>query len=271
MVFFNMLPKDVQITVANAELRAQKVRDRVRKWQKANPEKRRAQNLKWREANVDKAREASRLSEARRRLVKGDEIRKYQREWNREWRKANPEKAKERGRRNYQNNREQRRAYGRIQYERDKEVVKARSERWRLENKDKCNARGRKRRADNPERAHEYDRLVNRKRRLEQPEVLREAFRKWALNNPDKLKHKGRVRRAREAGAMGACTIEQLKARVAFFGNCCAYCEGLFEEVDHTIALSRGGSNWPANLRPACKLCNVRKHAHSWRKWKVRI
>jgi hypothetical protein len=30
---------------------------------------------------------------------------------------------------------------------------------------------------------------------------------------------------------------------------------------DHVKPLARGGSNWPANLRPACKSCNSRKGA----------
>jgi 5-methylcytosine-specific restriction endonuclease McrA len=47
--------------------------------------------------------------------------------------------------------------------------------------------------------------------------------------------------------------------RMEFFDFKCSYCGGPFEEVDHAIPLSRGGSNWPANLRPACKSCNRRK------------
>jgi 5-methylcytosine-specific restriction endonuclease McrA len=29
--------------------------------------------------------------------------------------------------------------------------------------------------------------------------------------------------------------------------------------IEHRIPLSRGGSNWPANLAPACKTCNSSK------------
>ena len=29
--------------------------------------------------------------------------------------------------------------------------------------------------------------------------------------------------------------------------------------IDHVKPIARGGSNWPANLRPACTPCNSRK------------
>ncbi|NAE18264.1 hypothetical protein GUJ16_13385 [Enterococcus hirae] len=32
-------------------------------------------------------------------------------------------------------------------------------------------------------------------------------------------------------------------------------------EIDHVKPLSRGGSAWPANLRPACRTCNSKKRA----------
>lgn len=54
-------------------------------------------------------------------------------------------------------------------------------------------------------------------------------------------------------------TPEQLLAKVAFWGNQCAYCGGPFEAVDHVIALNRGGWHCLANLRPACASCNGRK------------
>lgn len=46
-------------------------------------------------------------------------------------------------------------------------------------------------------------------------------------------------------------------------GGMCFYC---FEpvpsdyHVDHFQSLTKGGSNWPENLRIACPACNVRKH-----------
>lgn len=62
--------------------------------------------------------------------------------------------------------------------------------------------------------------------------------------------------------ARGSATAEQITYRVAFFGGVCAYCRSKpYEHLDHAIPISRGGTNWPANLRPACANCNLSKHA----------
>lgn len=46
---------------------------------------------------------------------------------------------------------------------------------------------------------------------------------------------------------------------MSVFGNKCFYCGGDFEHVDHAIPLIRHGYHCLANLRPSCKLCNLRK------------
>lgn len=76
-------------------------------------------------------------------------------------------------------------------------------------------------------------------------------------------------RRARKLAAPGVCTAEQLKARFEIYGNCCAYCGAPAEASDHVIALNRGGSNWPANIRPSCKSCNSSKGDKPLAVWKA--
>lgn len=68
------------------------------------------------------------------------------------------------------------------------------------------------------------------------------------------------IRRARLAGAPGEVTPEQIAARVAYFGGRCWMCGDQWEAIDHVKPLSKGGSNWAANLRPACRSCNSRKN-----------
>lgn len=77
----------------------------------------------------------------------------------------------------------------------------------------------------------------------------------------DPLKYIVRVsnRRAMKMRAPGRCTKEQLRARFAFYGDRCAYCNAIAEAADHVKSLSRGGSNFPANFRPACRACNSSK------------
>lgn len=72
-------------------------------------------------------------------------------------------------------------------------------------------------------------------------------------------------RRARVLGAPGSCSREQLTARWDYFGGRCWMCGCEATAIDHVIPLARGGSNWPANLRPACRSCNSAKGARSWR------
>jgi 5-methylcytosine-specific restriction endonuclease McrA len=70
---------------------------------------------------------------------------------------------------------------------------------------------------------------------------------------------------ARKMGAKGSCTEEQLLARLEMFGGLCYLCGKAGKEVDHVIPLNKGGSDWPANLRPACRSCNAKKSDKDWR------
>jgi 5-methylcytosine-specific restriction endonuclease McrA len=75
--------------------------------------------------------------------------------------------------------------------------------------------------------------------------------------------HRTRRYRANLRAARGHHTSAQWQARVEVYGCKCAYCGcPLTSETlvkDHAIPLSRGGTNWPSNLMPACKPCNSRK------------
>jgi 5-methylcytosine-specific restriction endonuclease McrA len=66
-------------------------------------------------------------------------------------------------------------------------------------------------------------------------------------------------RRALEADAPGHCTQAQLDARIAYYGGCCWLCGCPWEAIDHVKPITKGGTNWPANLRPICNRCNSKK------------
>lgn len=86
----------------------------------------------------------------------------------------------------------------------------------------------------------------------------------WRRENPERSRAQVQRRGAREASAPGGSFNPRradYKARVAFYGGLCAYCRGPFQVLDHAIPLARGGTNHPANIRPACRRCNLRKHA----------
>lgn len=76
------------------------------------------------------------------------------------------------------------------------------------------------------------------------------------------------TRREREKAAVGFATADQVAARVSFFGSVCVYCGAPWEHIDHVIPIARGGSKWPANLRPACGRCNRSKGSKRLVEWK---
>lgn len=126
-----------------------------------------------------------------------------------------------------------------------------------------------------------------RKYRESRREELAEQYRQYYKENSDRVKDVqksyrennpgvGREcsyrRRARAASAPGHRTDEQTKSRWLYHGNKCIYCgstENLTDE--HLIPLSRGGSDWPANIAPSCKSCNCSKNTKThleFLKWK---
>lgn len=77
----------------------------------------------------------------------------------------------------------------------------------------------------------------------------------------------GATRRARQKNAPGTATADQIQARVAYYGGRCWICGAQANTIDHVIPLAAGGSNWPANLRPACAPCNKQRGArYRWSK-----
>lgn len=85
----------------------------------------------------------------------------------------------------------------------------------------------------------------------------RENVRRWRTLYPDRA----RVLSHRRRTANGTCSPAQWEARLTYYGYRCWMCGAPWEHMDHVIPIVRGGSNWPANLRPACQPCNSRKGA----------
>ena len=145
---------------------------------------------------------------------------------------ANPERTKAKKKREWDKNREAYRVRAADYYQRNKESTKARAKRWSDANRDRINARIRERLATDAEYA-------TRKR------AYHRLYRQY--------------RRGLEKNAPGTFTKEQIQARIDYYGGKCYLCGAPYEHLDHVIPLSRGGSNWPANIRPACARCNCSK------------
>lgn len=97
--------------------------------------------------------------------------------------------------------------------------------------------------------------------------------RQWRRDNP--LRHRLQTIRYRinKAGATGVTTEAQLKARMEYYGWRCYLCGDDLTlktmTVDHRIPTSRNGTNWPANLAPACRACNSRKGNRTEREYRA--
>lgn len=80
---------------------------------------------------------------------------------------------------------------------------------------------------------------------------------------------------ARKKSASGSFTAEQWQAKCAYFGFCCYLCHvSLINQevhIEHRIPLSRGGTSWIANIAPACRQCNLRKHTKTEREFRQHL
>lgn len=68
-------------------------------------------------------------------------------------------------------------------------------------------------------------------------------------------------RKKRERDAPGSHTAGQKQGRWDYYQGRCWMCGSPAQHMDHVKPLARGGSQWPANLRPVCWPCNKRKAA----------
>lgn len=92
------------------------------------------------------------------------------------------------------------------------------------------------------------------------PERHKTAMAAYNKAHPEVLRAKSNAYRARARAAEGHFTSAEWRALVESHGRRCAYCLVVAPlEVDHRIPLKRGGTNWIANILPACGPCNRKK------------
>lgn len=118
---------------------------------------------------------------------------------------------------------------------------------------------------DTPGKAQKASDAVKR-RRATDPVAFRKKKRDYRVENRDSFLVYKQVRRVRETASVVPFTAEQLQQRMLYFGGRCylqlpGVCTGEAEQIDHVKPVSKGGSHMLANLRPACKACNLSKAA----------
>jgi 5-methylcytosine-specific restriction endonuclease McrA len=114
----------------------------------------------------------------------------------------------------------------------------------------------------------------------ENPEAKKEHDRQWGQakwwleyqTRPERrlyIRQKSKRRKAllREQTAH-QIRPRELRARFVLFGNCCAYCGASGDmEIEHVIAISKGGTHAMGNIVPACHDCNSSKRAKEPETW----
>lgn len=206
-----------------------------------HPEKFAAYQREYRDANTETRNAQSR------------EYRKAHPDYFRQWEDAHRAERQAQHRAYYAANLEEERAKRRVEAERNFALYGRRSHPRLL-----------KWQRANPERQRATKRR-HRERHLEQE---RERVRRWWAANVDYGRLHNHRRRVRAKGAPSLpFTAEQLAAKVAFWGDRCAYCGKAWTTLDHVIPLARGGWHCLSNLRPACRSCNSSKHMKTLLEW----
>ncbi len=172
------------------------------------------------------------------------------------------QRVRERNKKYFQENKEKiyekRKVYNKQYNEGRKKRKNASWKKWYERNKEKVY----KSRRDYYEKNKEEVLNKAKEYREDNRQLLRERSRIYYLKNPGSAIERRHRRRARLNSASGHATKEQIQARFDYHGNKCYYCGDSSSrlEIEHRIPLYRGGSNWPANIVPACKHCNNKKH-----------
>lgn len=139
-----------------------------------------------------------------------------------------------------------------------RDVALARMKTWRCANRKKAAALTSRWVKMHPARIAASNKKYQQKNRAKI-----KAYRdKWIEQNREKVRLWSRLRRARQRGAEGSHTVEDIIRIRKAQRDRCAYCRCKLNgggDVDHIIPLLWGGSNWPSNLQLLCDSCNSSK------------
>lgn len=163
----------------------------------------------------------------------------------------------------YKNNREQVAEAAKKYAAENKHKIRPRFLRWYAANKESLLE---KKRQDYRKNKEHYSRIARASR--EKNKAQNAAYRKaYEAANPDIIRFNRMRHEMRKRNAAGSCTSNLWRQKCEYHGWRCIYCRALLTRktvtIEHRKPLSKGGSNWPANLGPCCRQCNQSKNKKS--------
>lgn len=249
-------------------------RKRRRKYREKCPEQVKASAAKYRKDHPDRKREQDRkYREKNEKILKDKKLiyRNTHKEeialTNKNYQERNREHLKQKSRNYYYENRdtllekskeyrltnrEKMQEYLRQYYQENKESIAKVNKEYKEQNRTKYLEYGRKYYKVNKKRALEYQR-----NRREDP-LLRQRYNIYKQNRRARLK----------CAHTFSWTKIELKSHLEKFSNSCAYCgSDQNNQIDHFLALSKGGSHVLSNLVLSCRECNCSKQAADPFEW----
>ncbi len=117
--------------------------------------------------------------------------------------------------------------------------------------------------------------LKGRSRYVAKRDEILESQKAYYRNNKQRYQVATRRYKTRRKNAAGHFTFEQWQEKLCYHGHRCYLCKDPLTDkkihVEHRIPISRGGSNWIANIAPACDSCNLRKNNKTEVEFKKRL
>jgi len=158
----------------------------------------------------------------------------------------------------------------RLRYAREQEQAKEYSRQWYRDNSEQHFKVHREWVTNNRNKYLKYQREYYQSHKEHNKTGRKKYQRQWRKKNPEKLQAQYRRRRARELGARGSHTADDIQRQYCYQKGKCWWCGcavGNDFHIDHLVPLSRGGSDAPENLVISCPTCNLskgNKMPHEW-------
>jgi len=166
-------------------------------------------------------------------------------------------------------NPEIKRSRARAVYASDKERILANNRKWAAANRTAILAKKKEYRERHKEELAEAKKAW----RAEHPALVYGQTVRSRARYPEKHRIYKANHYARVRGAEGHWTLEDIKALARAQKDLCAGCgEDIRDSftIDHVIAVTKGGSNWPTNLQLLCNCCNSTKNNATPEVWTLR-